>query len=86
VAGKPHRATADALTRMVPEGDLRAMVGDRPATDGALAVQLGIPFALVFSGVTREGDPPAPGPAAQAEPAVTAKDLLALVKTTAKGW
>jgi len=64
VAGKPHRATADALTRMVPEGDMRAMVGDRPATDGALAAQLGIPFALVFSGVTREGDPPAQGPAA----------------------
>ena len=31
------------------------MVGDRPATDGALAAQLGIPFALVFSGVTRPG-------------------------------
>jgi 4-nitrophenyl phosphatase len=86
VAGKPHRATADALTGMVPKGDLRAMVGDRPATDGALAAQLGIPFALVFSGVTRESDPPARGPAAQAEPAATAKDLLALVKTTAKGW
>ncbi len=85
VAGKPHRATADALTGMVPEGDLRVMVGDRPATDGALAAQLGIPFALVLSGVTREGDPPAQGPAAQAEPAVTAKDLLALVKTTENG-
>jgi 4-nitrophenyl phosphatase len=86
VAGKPHRPTAEALAAMVPEGDLRAMVGDRPATDGVLAAQLGIPFALVFSGVTREGDPPAPGPAAQAEPAVTAKDLLALVNATAKGW
>jgi 4-nitrophenyl phosphatase len=86
VAGKPHRATADALAAMVPDGDLRAMVGDRPATDGVLAAQLGIPFALVFSGVTREGDPPAQGPAAQAEPAVTAKDLLALVKATAKDW
>jgi 4-nitrophenyl phosphatase len=86
VAGKPHRATADALIRMVPEGDLRAMVGDRPATDGALAAQLGIPFALVFSGVTREGDPPAQDPAEQTEPAATAKDLLALVKATAKGW
>jgi 4-nitrophenyl phosphatase len=86
VAGKPHRATADALAAMAPVGELRVMVGDRPATDGALAVQLGIPFALVYSGVTREGDPPAQGLAAQAEPAVTAKDLLALVKATAKGW
>jgi ribonucleotide monophosphatase NagD (HAD superfamily) len=60
------------------------MVGDRPATDGALATQLGIPFALVFSGVTREGDPPAPGSAGAAEPAATGKDLLALVKATLK--
>jgi 4-nitrophenyl phosphatase len=86
VAGKPHRATADALRDMVPQGDLRAMVGDRPATDGMLAAQLGIPFALVFSGVTREGDPPAKGPAAEAEPAVTAKDLRALVRATVKAW
>jgi 4-nitrophenyl phosphatase len=86
VAGKPHRATADALRAMVPQGELRAMVGDRPATDGMLAAQLGIPFALVFSGVTREGDPPAKGPAAEAEPAVTAKDLLALVRATAEAW
>ena len=85
VAGKPHRATADALTAMVPEGNLRVMVGDRPATDGELAAQLGIPFALVYSGVTREGDPPAPGRAEQAEPAVTAKDLLSLVKATESG-
>ena len=86
VAGKPHRATADALATMVPQGDLRAMVGDRPATDGALAAQLGVPFALVFSGVTREGDPPAHGAAEEAEPATTAKDLLALVRATANAW
>ena len=53
VAGKPHRPTADAITARVTPGDLRVMVGDRPATDGALAAQLGIPFALVLSGVTR---------------------------------
>lgn len=86
VAGKPHRATADVLAAMVPEGALRAMVGDRPATDGLLAAQLGIPFALVLSGVTREGDTPDPGLAAGAEPAVTARDLRALVKVTAKAW
>jgi ribonucleotide monophosphatase NagD (HAD superfamily) len=28
------------------------MVGDRPETDGAFAVALGAPFALVRSGVT----------------------------------
>ena len=55
VAGKPHRPTADAITARVTPGELRAMVGDRPATDGALAAQLGIPFALVLSGVTTDG-------------------------------
>ena len=86
VAGKPHQPTADALAAMVPAGDLRVMVGDRPATDGMLAAQLEIPFALVLSGVTREGDPPAKGLAEGAEPAVTAKDLLALVNATANAW
>jgi 4-nitrophenyl phosphatase len=86
VAGKPHRPTADAIEAKVAPGELRVMVGDRPATDGALAAQLGIPFALVFSGVTREGDPPAQGPAAPPEPAATAKDLRALVAATANGW
>ncbi|HSZ36453.1 MAG TPA: HAD-IIA family hydrolase [Acidimicrobiales bacterium] len=86
VAGKPHKATADALAAMVPAGDLRVVVGDRPSTDGLLAAQLGVPFALVFSGVTREGDPSAGSPAEQADPAATAKDLLALVKATATAW
>ena len=37
------------------------MVGDRPSTDGALAAQLGIPFGLVLSGVTKKGEiPPMP--------------------------
>ncbi len=80
VAGKPHRPTADAiLERVGGAGELRAMVGDRPATDGALAEQLGIPFALVLSGVTREGDPPAVG---SLRPAITAPDLRTLVTRT----
>src|SRR5580704_7627376 len=52
VAGKPHRPTADAIAARVVSGELRVMVGDRPSTDGALAAQLDIPFALVLSGVT----------------------------------
>ncbi len=78
VAGKPHRATADAIAARVPAGDLRVMVGDRPSTDGALAAQLGIPFALVLSGVTNKGDAP-PGPAA------VAPDLLRLVQQALDG-
>lgn len=50
VAGKPHLPTADAIKDRAT--DLTMMVGDRPSTDGALAQQLGIPFALVLSGVT----------------------------------
>ncbi len=75
VAGKPHRPTADAIGARVPAGELRAMVGDRPATDGELAAQLDIPFALVLSGVTPEGPL-----AAGADPAVVAPDLAALVR------
>jgi HAD superfamily hydrolase (TIGR01450 family) len=76
VAGKPHRPTAQAIVDRVGAAELRAMVGDRPTTDGALADQLGIPFALVLSGVTREGDQPAvDGP----RPAATATDLRTLV-------
>ena len=80
VAGKPHRPTADAITGLVAPGELRVMVGDRPATDGALATQLGIAFALVLSGVTREGHVPA-----GADPAVVAPDLVTLVRTTLEG-
>jgi HAD superfamily hydrolase (TIGR01450 family) len=80
VAGKPHRPTAEAITLLVPPGELRAMVGDRPATDGALAAQLGIPFALVLSGVTPAGEIPEGAGAA-----ATAKDLATLVRSTLDG-
>jgi HAD superfamily hydrolase (TIGR01450 family) len=74
VAGKPHPATAHAIQARAD--DLRAMVGDRPATDGELAGQLGIPFALVLSGVTdAESVPTSPAPDA------VAKDLSTLVQT-----
>ncbi|HEX4433547.1 MAG TPA: HAD-IIA family hydrolase [Acidimicrobiales bacterium] len=75
VAGKPHRPTADAVTARVAPEELRVMVGDRPSTDGALAAQLGIPFALVLSGVTKkDAIPPDAGASA------TAPDLLRLVQ------
>ena len=77
VAGKPHRPTADAITARVPPGELRAMVGDRPSTDGVLAGQLGIPFALVLSGVTAAGHIPA-----DPQPAAVAPDLVTLVRMT----
>jgi glycerol-1-phosphatase len=76
IAGKPHRPTADAIAARVPPGELRVVVGDRPATDGALAAQLGVPFALVFSGVTPAGEVPA-----GTEAAATSEDLVTLVRS-----
>lgn len=56
IAGKPHRPMADLIrTRfgLGPNGPPAMVVGDQPGTDGRLAAQLGVPFALVDSGVTR---------------------------------
>jgi HAD superfamily hydrolase (TIGR01450 family) len=79
IAGKPHTPTADAIRARVGAGELRAVVGDRPSTDGVLAAQLDVPFGLVLSGVTRRGDSadlPDGSRAAAMEP-----DLLTLVRT-----
>jgi ribonucleotide monophosphatase NagD (HAD superfamily) len=56
VAGKPHRAMADLVRALV--GDSGTVVGDRPDTDGAFAIELGYRFALVLSGVTGKDDLP----------------------------
>jgi glycerol-1-phosphatase len=72
VAGKPHIPTADAVKARA--SDLSLMVGDRPSTDGALATQLAIPFALVLSGVTSKDEVPT-DPA----PDHVAEDFAALV-------
>ena len=72
VAGKPHGAMARLLeTRF---GTVDVVVGDRPDTDGGLAVELGAEFGLVLSGITTSVDLPV-------EPAPTwvADDLASLV-------
>jgi HAD superfamily hydrolase (TIGR01450 family) len=74
VAGKPHLPTADAIKARA--SDLAIMVGDRPSTDGALAEQLAIPFALVLSGVTSADAVPT-DPA----PDRVAPDLATLVRS-----
>jgi 4-nitrophenyl phosphatase len=74
VAGKPEPAMA-ALVRE-RYGDPVLMIGDRPSTDGAFAAALGVPFALVLSGIAgTAGEEPVPDPA----PAFVAADLGALV-------
>jgi ribonucleotide monophosphatase NagD (HAD superfamily) len=48
------------------------VVGDRPSTDGRFARTLGVPFALVLSGVTHAGE------AVDPAPEMVAADLAAL--------
>lgn len=70
-AGKPYPPMVDLVRARVP--DASVMVGDRPATDGRLADHLGIPYALVRSGVLAPGDEP------ELTPDVDAADIGALV-------
>jgi HAD superfamily hydrolase (TIGR01450 family) len=73
VAGKPYEPICALVRgRLGPSG---IMVGDRPETDGAFAVALGYPFALVLTGVTALVDVPALDPA----PDIVAADLATLV-------
>lgn len=65
VAGKPHKPLVELLQHRAP--DASVVVGDRPSTDGVLAQRLGVPYALVLSGVTAPGSPrPEPAPDATA--------------------
>lgn len=72
IGGKPEGAMVGLLRARL--GDHGVVVGDRPDTDGKLAVAMGYRFALVFSGVTGRDDLPV-----EPEPWRTADDLLALV-------
>ncbi len=78
IAGKPHTPTADAIKALVPAGEVRTVVGDRPSTDGALAAQLGVPYALVLSGVTSRAD--AGDLPEDIRPAAVEPDLVTLVR------
>lgn len=79
VAGKPHPPMV-SLIRSLADRDgpssrsSGVVVGDRPATDGALAAALGCRFGLVLSGVTSADDLPVEPP-----PDVVAADLARLV-------
>ena len=73
VAGKPHGPLVSLLRERAT--DISMVVGDRPSTDGLLARRLGVPFALVRTGVTRDGREPM-----VVEPDEEAPDLAGLVK------
>ena len=51
----PSRAAVEQLLGGIAPDEL-LVVGDRGSTDGAFAVTLGCPFALVRSGVTPPGE------------------------------
>lgn len=72
VAGKPNAAMVAMIEARV--GSVEVMVGDRPGTDGRLALAMGARFALVLSGVTGEADLPV-----EPEPDLVAPDLAAVV-------
>jgi len=78
VAGKPHDPLVALVRARAP--DAVVVVGDRPSTDGALAQRLGLPFALVRSGVTAAGDEPM-----VVEPDEEADDLHSLVRRLLEG-
>jgi ribonucleotide monophosphatase NagD (HAD superfamily) len=61
--------------RLGGDVDDAIVVGDRPSTDGRFAVALGVRFALVLSGVTKEADLPV-----EPQPAEVAADLSSLVR------
>lgn len=76
VAGKPYAAMAAAVAARL--GGVPAegvIVGDRPSTDGLMAHRLGLPFALVLSGITSGEDARSLVPA----PLVVEADLASVV-------
>jgi len=82
VAGKPHQPIAALVHQVLGTKpgeasniDHHVVVGDLPATDGALARVLGYRFALVLSGVTDAAMVPSADPA----PDEVADDLWSLV-------
>ena len=72
VAGKPFEPIVALLHERV--ADPTIMVGDRPTTDGLFAQRVGVPFALVLSGVTGADEVPSEPPVA-----TVAADLAVLV-------
>jgi 4-nitrophenyl phosphatase len=83
VAGKPHQPMATMMERRFgfTAGDPSvAMIGDQPGTDGRLAERLGIPFALVDSGVTPPGRTAGDVPVA-----LRAPDFVTLVRNCLTG-
>ncbi len=76
VTGKPHPPMAAVIVERF--GPVDVVVGDKPETDGGLAVTLGARYGLVLSGVTAATDLPV-----EPEPWLVAADLAELVSLSA---
>jgi HAD superfamily hydrolase (TIGR01450 family) len=79
IAGKPYEPMAAAVRTLLGDPGALLMVGDRASTDGAFAVTLGCPFALVRTGVTL------PGEEVGVPVAIDAVDLAAVADALAQG-
>ncbi len=79
IAGKPH----SPIARLIEDrySGIKVVVGDRASTDGELARRLGVPFALVLSGVTSEAGAREGTLEGTMDVSVTAADLYSLVET-----
>ncbi len=83
IAGKPHRPMVEFLQSRfgITAGATGVvLVGDQPRTDGRLAERLGIPFALVETGVYARGSPVDGCPVA-----LQAPDFATVVRGSAPG-
>ncbi|MHB1517002.1 MAG: HAD-IIA family hydrolase [Acidimicrobiales bacterium] len=80
IAGKPHGPMVELVRSRLALGTgvSAVLVGDQPATDGWFAHRLGIPFALVTSGVTPEAARDDDNPPID----VRAADLASLVRAS----
>ena len=74
IAGKPNAPSGDLLVERL--GDISWLVGDRPETDGGMAVAIGARFGLVLSGVTSSAEGADPKPDAVAPDLATFVDQL----------
>ena len=71
IAGKPNEPAARLLSERL--GTIAWLIGDRPDTDGGMAVSLGARFGLVLSGVTETAE------GADPEPDEIAADLTSII-------
>jgi 4-nitrophenyl phosphatase len=81
VAGKPEPAMAACVRARYANPVV--MIGDRPSTDGAFAAALGVPFAMVLSGIAgTDGEEHVPDP----PPPFVAADLGVLAPMLADAF